>query len=375
MAQKHYYFIKTFGCQMNESDSERIAGWYENNGWQQAKNYQVADEVVINSCSVRASAEHRVYGLINNLKLLKLQNPKANKPKIVLTGCMLRLPLRTLKEKLPGVDEFVRLEHFLTNSKIINHKSSFVPISNGCNNFCSYCVVPYARGREKSREYEEIICEVQELVKRGVREITLLGQNVNSWGKDFVNSKLENQKSKPQLKSKNFEKIKTPFAILLNSLNNIEGLEKITFLTSNPWDLNDEIIEAMSLPKIDRYFHLPLQSGDDEILKRMNRKYTAEDYLSLIDRIRKKIPEIQFGTDIIVGFPGETEEQFQHTVELCRKVGFAKAYINKYSPRSGTTAYKLGDTITALEKKRRWLVLEKLINQKTSAQKSSKKQS
>jgi len=347
---------------MNESDSERIAGYYQSKGWQVANSYSEADEIVVNTCSVRESAENRVFGLVNILNRLKSKNPNL---KIIVTGCMLRLSLRTLNEKFSGVDEFIRLEKLIHNSQFVIHnsnQSAFVPISNGCNNFCTYCVVPYSRGREVSRPFTEIVCEVEELAKRGYKEIILLGQNVNSYGKDFKNSKLKAQKSKLQLKSQNFKKLNTRFAQLLLTLNDIEGIEKISFLTSNPWDLNDEIIEAMGLPKIDRFFHLPVQSGDNEILQKMNRKYTRQQYLDLIGKIRKKIPEIKFGTDIIVGFPGETEEQFKNTVDLCKKVGFIKGYINKYSPRSGTVSYKFKNDVSSKEKKRRWLVLDKLIN-------------
>ncbi len=327
------YFLKVFGCQMNLADSERIAGWYEAQGWKSAKKMAEADEIVIVSCSVRQSAENRVFGLVNNLgKLLP-------KPKIILTGCMLRYPNHWLEKKLPGVDEFKRIEDFTVGLKVRDSAThAWVPISNGCNNFCTYCVVPYARGREVSRPFREIVCEVEELAKRGYKEITLLGQNVNCY--------------------------RPSFAKLLKTLHDIPGLTKISFLTSNPWDLTDEIIEAMSLPKIDRYLHLPVQSGDDEILKKMNRHYTAKQYLELVEKIRKKIPEIKIGTDIIVGFPGETKEQFEHTVELAKKVGFEKAYIARYSPREQTAAFKMEDNVPDKEKKIRWQILETLINQK-----------
>lgn len=327
---------------MNVADSERVAGWYEENGWKTAKQITDANEVVIVSCSVRQSAENRVFGLVNNLSKL------SKKPKIVLTGCMLRYPLRWLRDKLPEVDEFKKISDYSLNTKylpagrhgIIHNTSgaALVPIMEGCNNFCTYCVVPYAKGREVSRPMEEIICEVEELARRGCKEITLLGQNVNSYEPSFAN--------------------------LLTTLHKIFGIEKISFLTSNPWDLNDEIVEAMSLPKIDRYLHLPVQSGDNEILKKMNRHYTAEQYLELIKKIRKKISEIKIGTDIIVGFPGETEEQFNNTVLLCRKVGFEKAYVSKYSPREQTAAFKMSDDIPHAEKKRRWKILNNLINLK-----------
>jgi tRNA-2-methylthio-N6-dimethylallyladenosine synthase len=327
---------------MNFSDAERVFGFYKAKNWGQAKSEKEADEIIVVTCSVRQTAEDRVYGLINNLGKLKKQKPDL---KIILTGCMLRYPLKWLKEKMPAVDEFKKISDFTQKAKPVHQKEihAYVPIMEGCNQFCSYCVVPYARGREKSRPFIEIICEIKELVKRGYQEITLLGQNVNSYGKDLKNKKHS-------------------FAYLLTEINNIEGLEKISFLTSNPWDLTNEIISAMSLPKIDRYLHLPVQSGDDEILKRMNRRYLATDYLKLIDKIKKRIPNIQIGTDIIVGFPGETEKQFQSTLNLCKKVGFIKAYVSMYSPRLGTTAFKFNDDVSHQEKRRRWKIIDDLIN-------------
>ena len=257
---------------------------------------------------------------------------------------MLRYGVTTLREKLPGVDEFLRTEEigFDLEPARRNKREALVPIMEGCNNFCSYCVVPYARGREKSRPFNEIVCEVEKLVKQGYREITLIGQNVNSYGKDL--------------------RPKKTFARLLQRLDKIDGLRRVKFLTSNPWDLTDEIIQSIKLPKIDKYLHLPVQSGDDEILKRMNRPYTVKQYLSLINEIKEEIPEIKIGTDIIVGFPGETEKQFENTVKLCKKIGFEKAYIAKYSPRFGTVAFKFPDDISPKEKKRRWSTLEELIN-------------
>lgn len=344
------YFIKTYGCQMNKADSEKIAGVYQLKGYKEARSIKNADVVIINTCSVRQSAEDRVLGLVNNLSKF------SKKPKIILTGCMLRYTLYQLKRMLPEADEFIRLKYLISNSKleIRNSKShAWVSIMEGCDNFCTYCVVPYARGREKSRPIEEIVCEVKELVKKGYKEITLLGQNVNSYHKD----------SRLQLKIKNLrKKYKNNFAILLALLHQIKGLKKIKFITSNPHDLTDDIIKAMKLPKVDRYLHLPVQSGDDKILKKMNRKYTAKQYLNLVKKIRKAIPDIEIGTDIIVGFPGETKKQFENTVDLCKKVGFKVAYIAKYSPRSGTAAYKLKDNVPYKEKKRRWEILNRMIN-------------
>lgn len=338
------FFIKTFGCAMNVSDSERIPSYYLARGWKTAEGMNKADLVVINTCSVRQTAEDRVYGLVNKLAQSRTRRKKR---KIILTGCMLHYPLADLKKKLPVVDEFRRIGDYfrLSSSKWQGGVSSpaLVPISNGCNHFCSYCVVPFARGREKSRPFNEVVCEVEELARRGAGEIVLLGQNVNSYGKDIQDGK-------------------SLFPQLLRAVHRIKGIRKIKFLTSNPWDLTDELIEAMKLPKIDRYLHLPVQSGDDGILKKMNRRYTAKDYLRLVEKIRKEIPGIEIGTDIIVGFPGETKRAFQNTVNLCRKAKFIKAYIAKYSPRPGTAAYKLEDDVSPAEKKKRWQILDRLIN-------------
>ena len=339
------YFIKTFGCQANEADSERLAAALEKQAYRLAKKINEAQLVIINSCSVRESAENRVFGLVNNLVKKKKEGQK-----IILTGCMVgsakgerrRYSLRQLKLKLPGVDEFKTIEALIDSEKIspkrLKKTSALVPIMEGCNHFCSYCVVPYARGEEISRSFEEIVCEVEKLAKDGYKEIILLGQNVNSY--------------------------QPSFAKLLREIHKIKGIKKISFLTSNPWDLTDEIIKAMSLPKIDRYLHLPVQSGDDQILRKMNRPYTALQYLQLVEKIRQKIPEIKIGTDIIVGFPDESRKAFAKTVHLCQKVGFVKAYIARYSPRPGTAAARLKNDVSDEEKKRRWRVLEELINKK-----------
>jgi tRNA-2-methylthio-N6-dimethylallyladenosine synthase len=337
------YFIKTYGCQANKADSERIARLYQEKGYQAAKNIGEADVVIINTCSVRESAENRVYGLIRNITMRYALCAK--RPKVVLAGCMLRLGVTSLKKKLPQVDEFLRMEDYSFDLTPIRKEKihAWVPIMEGCNHFCTYCVVPYARGREKSRAFEEIVCEVERLAKQGHQEITLLGQNVNSYGKDL----------EPKKK----------FSQLLHSLHEIKGLKKISFITSNPWDLTFDIIQSIKLPKIDKSLHLPVQSGDDKVLKKMNRPYTAKEYIALINQIRKEIPEIKISTDIIVGFPGATKEAFENTVKLCKKVGFDKAYIAKYSPRPGTVAFKLKDDVSPQEKKRRWRVLEELINE------------
>jgi tRNA-2-methylthio-N6-dimethylallyladenosine synthase len=303
------YFIKTFGCQMNKAESERIAGVFEEQGYQMAKKITEADMVVINTCSVRESAENRVFGLINNLA-----KKRRKKQRIILTGCMVssgtgerrRYPLKRLKIKLPQVDEFIEIEKLTRQAPPARSAGgfarrhspthAFVPIMKGCNQFCTYCVVPYSRGKEKSRPFKEIVCEVEKLARKGYQHITLLGQNVNSY--------------------------QPSFAKLLQRLHSIKGIKKISFITSNPWDLSDEIIETMKMSKIDRYLHLPVQSGDNEILRKMNRPYTAEEYLGLVEKIRQEIPDIKIGTDIIVGFPGETRRAFENTVKLCKKIGF-----------------------------------------------------
>lgn len=344
------YFIKTFGCQMNEADSERLASALEKRGYQIAKKIEEADVVMINTCSVRESAENRVFGLVNNL----VEKKKKPSQKIILTGCMVgsalgerrRYTLRQLKKRLPQVNEFKNLEELISSEKISPKRkkktSALVPIMKGCDHFCSYCVVPYGRGKEVSRSFNEIVGEVEELTERGYQEIILLGQNVNSYGKNL--------------------KPKNKFSDLLRRIHEVKGIKKISFLTSNPWDLTDDIIGAMTLPKISRELHLPVQSGDDEILKKMNRPYTTLQYIKLVKKIKRKIPDVRISTDIIVGFPGETKKAFENTVKLCEKVGFFKAYIAKYSPRPGTAAFKLKDNVSPQEKKKRWRILEKLIN-------------
>jgi len=320
---------------MNESESEKIAGFLQAKGYQPVRIIEQADLVIINTCSVRQSAEDRVLGLVQNLKKLKIENCKL---KIVVTGCMLYHSQKWLKRKLSQVDEFVFIKDLIKVDEPVrsDKKHAFVPIMKGCNQFCTYCVVPYSRGRERSRDFKEIVCEVKALAKKGYEQITLLGQNVNSF--------------------------QPSFAELLQRLHEIKKIKKISFITSNPWDFNDEIVRIMKLPKIDRYLHLPVQSGDDDVLRQMNRPYTSAEYMSLVKKIRKEISDIKISTDIIVGFPGETKKSFENTVKLCQKIGFVKAYIARYSPRPGTAAFKMKDTVSPQEKKRRWQALDKLIN-------------
>lgn len=393
------YYIKTFGCQQNHSDSERIEATLKARGMKKTNSYKTADYIVINTCMVRESAENRVYGLVNNLGKLKEKKPI----KIIITGCMVGLAfrdktgkyLKRIREIMPEVDEFLPIEEIgFDNAPVRQDRlNAWVPISNGCNNFCTFCVVPFTRGREISRPYQDIVKECKELKKKGYKNITLLGQNVNSYGADlilgeknvqvmrdlpktyFKNSKIENLKFNKNLKFKikNYKpvyvkhlgryRIPTLFPQLLEEVAKM-GFEKVDFISSNPWDFSDELIEVISRNKnITRTIHLPVQSGDDNVLKRMNRWYTSNDYLRLISKIKNKIPEIKFTTDIIVGFCQETEKEFKNTVKLAKLVGFEKAYLAMYSVRPMTAATKhLNDDISHSVKEKRWLVLENLIN-------------
>ena len=363
---------------MNYSDSERIATVLENLGFQEASLINEATLVIINTCGVRQMAEDRVYGLVHNLRF-------KNKDlgfKIILTGCLAdrKNVYRKLKDK---VDLFVDIKNFRKDVKkflksyILNLNScqdnsarsylsikpkykksyfAYVPIMTGCNNFCAYCVVPYARGREISRDSGEIIKEIKGLIKKGYKEIMLLGQNVNSY--QFID---KNSSAEALAKA---DRIIT-FPKLLKKIIAIPGSFKISFMTSHQKDMSDELIDIIAQsPKISKTIHLPVQSGDSQILKKMNRKYSATHYLNLIKKIRQKIPSVRISTDIIVGFPGETKKQFENTVKLCQKVGFVKSYTSQYSPRPGTAAAKLNDNIPKAEKKRRWKILDEMINKK-----------
>ena len=339
-------FLKTFGCQMNARDSEKLVGILEQIGYVEGTD-EHSDFIVYNTCTVRENANNKVYGRLGYLQNYKKKNPLM---KIALCGCMMQEPevVENIKKHYKFVDivfgthNIFKFAEILCNniesgSQVIDiwkdtnqivedlpvkRKFSFksgVNIMFGCNNFCSYCIVPYVRGRERSRAPEDIIREIEELVKNGVVEIMLLGQNVNSYGKNLESP--------------------ITFAELLRRVERIEGLKRIRFMTSHPKDLSDELIEVMaSSKKICRHLHLPLQSGSSEILKKMNRHYTKEQYLELAERIRKAVPDISLTTDIIVGFPGETEEDFEETLEVMRKVRYDSAFTFIYSKRTGTPA-------------------------------------
>lgn len=356
MLQKNKLFLKTFGCAQNESDSERIKTYYQEKGYELVENWKEADLVVINSCVIRESAENRVYGLID--KIRKAENLKSKKKKIILTGCLVPISKNIIK----GVDEMLPIKKISFEVEALRDKkrAALITISSGCNNYCSYCIVPFSRGKEISRNLKDILKEVDGAIKKGFKEVVLIGQNVNSYGAD-----LGLPRSARNDVSMGKNRIESGFPKLLTEVAK-KDLKKVAFISSNPWDFSDELIEVIAkYPSIDRLLHLPFQSGDDEILKKMNRGYTKKEYLNLVTRIRKKIPDVRFSTDIIIGFPGEDEKAFQNTVEVCQKVGFEIAYLNKYSPRRGTVSAKLfQDDIPMKEKKRRWNILNELVNKK-----------
>ncbi|OGG16107.1 hypothetical protein A3D78_00475 [Candidatus Gottesmanbacteria bacterium RIFCSPHIGHO2_02_FULL_39_14] len=394
------YFIKTFGCAQNESDSERIASSLEGRGMVKSKDIYQADHVIINTCMVREMAENRVYGLVNNLVKNKLQTGKPEK--IIVTGCMVGMAVRDktgtflkiIKKRLPSVNEFLPIEEVGFDHPPLRSDTSSaqVPISNGCNNFCTFCVVPFTRGREISRPYHDIIEECRNLVQKGYKKITLLGMNVNSYGADLVAGRdniqvlrdIDKKYFAPPIgvrshgyqlpdgrvikpvfvKHLNRLRIPTLFPYLLNDIAQIKGLELIDFISSNPWDFSSELTAVIHKnPNITRSLHIAIQSGSDRVLKRMNRWYTSSDLLHLFTDLKLKIKNLKLSTDIIVGFCGETEKEFQDTVDLVTKVGFYKAYISMYSDRPMTAAHKaFQDDIAHAEKKRRWQILEEMIN-------------
>ena len=346
------YYIITFGCQANLADSERIAGKLKAKGYKPAESAEKANLIVINGCSVRQSAIDRLYAKINKYK-------SANgKKKIIMAGCILESDKKKLKNK---VNEIWHPDEYFDFTPIrSNPNSAQIPIMTGCENFCSYCAVPQTRGRERSRSAKDIINEVKNLTKNGYKEIWLLGQNVNSYNAS-LKKHCKNSLAEATAEARSIKKIN--FAALLKKINNIRGDFKIYFMSSHPKDLSNEMIEAIAdSEKVVKEIHLPIQSGDNEILKKMNRNYTVEHYKKLVKKIRKKIPDIAISTDIIVGFPSETKKQFQNTVKLAKEIKFDKAYVSKYSPRSGTVAFKIKDNITVEEKKRRWKILNEIVN-------------
>lgn len=366
--QKFVSFL-TYGCQMNENDSERLAGQLKNIGYEKQDDLSLADLIIVNTCCVRESAENKIYGKIGDLKRLKTANPNLI---IGITGCMAQKDGDAILKKASHVDFVMGTNkiHEISNiiaeveqshGRVVNiiqgdqempgdlptirngSISTWIPIMYGCNNFCTYCIVPYVRGRERSRDLEDILKEVRDVASQGFKEITLLGQNVNSYGKDSASA---------------------DFADLLTAVDEIEGIERIRYMTSHPRDLNDKVIEAIKNSRhICEQFHLPVQYGNDTILKAMNRGYTTDDYRNLVRKIREAVPHASITTDLIVGFPGETEETFQDTLNFLKEIRYDAAYTFLYSKRSGTPAAEMQNQVSTELKKKRLQQLMDVQNQ------------
>ncbi len=370
------YFIVTYGCQMNVHESEKLAGILENIGYQPCEKREEADIIVFNTCAIREGAEDRVFGNVGNLKKLKKKNKNLI---IAVCGCMTQKEdsAQKLLNTFPFVDivlgtfNMTKLGYFIEAVKkgrqieildegeideVLPYKrtsgdNAWVNIMQGCNNFCTYCIVPYVKGREKSRKEENILKEIKEILKEGkYKKITLLGQNVNSYGKDL----------NPEVS----------FSKLLKDICALDGDFTLSFMTSHPKDLTDDVIDTIAKEdKIEKYIHLPAQSGNNRILKLMNRKYTREKYLEIINKIRAKIPNCRITSDFIVGFPSETEEEFNDTLSLVEQVKYDSIFAFMFSSRSGTVAEKMDGQIPESEKKRRvnkLLALEKRLQKEAN---------
>ena len=371
IGKSKFYFIRTYGCQGNEADSEVIAGILEFLGYKKAEEVEKADVILLNTCAVRENAEEKVFGEIGALKKLKTVNPDVI---FGICGCMAqqehivekilksypqvdlvfgthninRLPL-LLKDALLNkervVEVFSNKSEIHENLPIVrnNNLKAWVNIMYGCDKFCTYCIVPYTRGKERSRLKEDILKEVRELKEKGFKEITLLGQNVNAYGNDL---------------NKGYN-----FADLLKEVSDI-GIERIRFVTSHPWNFTDEMVDVIaSRDNIMPYIHLPIQSGDDEILRRMGRRYSYEEYKKLYKSLREKVKNCSITTDIIVGFPGETDEQFANTLKAVKELQYDSAFTFIYSPRVGTPAAKMEDNVTEEEKKKRFNALVDVVGE------------
>ena len=371
------YIILTMGCQLNENDSEKLSGMIEKMGYTNTENIEEADLIVFNTCCVRENAEDKLFGKLGEAKKIKEKRGTV----IAIGGCMMQEKhiVDKLQKSYPFFDivfgthtlhKFPQdLYNVILNKKRIediididgeiieglpikrndNIKAS-VTIMYGCNNFCSYCIVPYVRGRERSRKPEDIINEVRELADKGYKEITLLGQNVNSYMRNEV---LENEN----------EKI-TSFAKLLYAVNEIKGIERIRFISPHPKDFTEDVIQAIKkCDKVCKLIHLPLQSGNSKVLKEMNRKYTKQQYLELVEKMKKEIPNLTLSTDIIVGFPGETDEEFEDTLDVVKKVNFEQVYMFIYSRRVGTPADRMQNQVPEEQKHIRFEKLKKLVEE------------
>lgn len=375
-AQNQTYYIQTFGCQMNERDSETIAGMLEEEGYLPGSDREDADIIVMNTCSVRENADNRFFGQLGVMKKIKEKRPDTI---VVVCGCMMQQDaiVETIRQKYSWVDiifgtmnidafpDLLRarlasdhqkyISVYKKQEKIIEglpsrrkypHKA-FVNIMYGCNNFCSYCIVPYTRGRERSRAPEDILQEIHRLAADGVKEITLLGQNVNSYGHDSTSD--------------------MDFSELIRQIQPVDGIERIRFMTSHPKDLSEHLIQTFAdCDKLCRHLHLPVQSGSSRTLRRMNRRYDREHYLDLVDQLRRAVPGIALTTDIIVGFPGETEEDFSETLDLVRRVRFDSAFTFLYSIRTGTPAATWEDQVPEEVKHARFEQLVDTLNEITA---------
>ena len=357
-----FYTTITYGCQMNESDTERINGQLEELGYQPAEKMDDADIIIMNTCSIRQNAEEKVYGKIGEIKKLKEKNPRLL---LGIAGCMAQENKGKLIERMPIIDFVIGPYHIHDLKDIISNENAkgshvvkternphsvsdysdlkavrkshifaWIPIMQGCNKFCTYCIVPYTRGRELSRPVEAICKEIQELANEGYKEVTLLGQNVNSYGLDFRNG--------------------TDFGTLIRAIDKIDGIERVRYMTSHPRDMTYDMVDAMAAsPKVVRHMHLPVQHGSTEMLKAMNRGYTIERFKELVAYVREKMPDIAITTDLITGFPGETEEMHQETVKLLKEIRFDSCYTFIYSPRKGTPAARMENQIDDETKHRR----------------------
>ncbi len=371
------FHLVTYGCQMNKNDSERIAGLLSGLGFISTDEERDADIILLNTCSVRQSAEERVYGKMQDFARLKEENPRLI---IAVTGCMAgRDKKGEFRKKMAPVDlyfptpEMVKLPKWISELRpdLVNSDDleadylkikplhapgvqAFVTIQTGCNKFCTYCVVPYARGLEQNRPVKDILDEVRELAAHGCLEVTLLGQTVNSF------------KAKDPESCSRGNPYQDAFAALLWEVNQIDGIRRVHWTAAHPNSMTEEVIDALTLPRQVNYLHLPAQSGSNDVLKRMNRKYTREKFLEIIANVKAKRPGIALGTDIIVGFPGETAEQFDETVSMYRACDFDISYTAQYSPRSGTLGVKLfTDDVSKEEKRSRWDVLQSLMEETT----------
>ncbi|MEG0774800.1 tRNA (N6-isopentenyl adenosine(37)-C2)-methylthiotransferase MiaB [Clostridium sp.] len=366
------YYIETWGCQMNEEDSEKLSGGLKPLGYIRTTSKEDADIIIFNTCCVRENAEQKVEGNVGALKKLKKERPEVV---IAITGCMMQQEgmAENIITKFPFVDIIIgthnayKFTEYLTKAlggerpivevwdkeadivegAIVDRASTtkgFVTIMYGCNNFCTYCIVPHVRGRERSRQPEEIIKEIKEMVAAGYKEVTLLGQNVNSYGKGI----------EPAI----------DFAGLLRKINEVQGLERVRFMTSHPKDLSDDVITAVAeCDKLCEYIHLPVQSGSSRLLKKMNRHYDREKYLETIRKIKETIPNVALSTDIIVGFPGETDEDFEDTLSLVKEVEYDSAFTFLYSRRKGTPADMMLNHVDEATKKERFNKLVDAVNE------------